>query len=343
MTDETLPDAPVVAVPAAEAAKPDKKMDDATPNKPAAASTVITQSPSQYFWSYSMMAYACPEKPAGHVWLRVRQFLGNKSEQQVTGIPPIAPSTSEKGGSLGSHGVSLALWVGMRPSSADSLRTRAARGKEKLNPGDDAQMKAMKDLMSKTYGKSVEQVIADGNYHLIPHDPKALRVVMNPMHRDGKVYVLANPDQDGLCEAITTETDEVWYAPEYRDDTKTRKQEQKSAITTKILQTIDDAQHKVNNARVRPSIWTDYIPVKELTSDARKVRRLVTDYRLTGDVAKLHQALDHLKKTSKEFKDREKFGGSIALDRLIDPSVKFSTNDASSALEALKVRLSHST
>jgi hypothetical protein len=121
---------------------------------------------------------------------------------------------------------------------------------------------------------------------------------MNPLHRDGKVYVLANPDSDGLCQAIATETDQVWYAPGYRDDAQTQKQKQRSAITNKIYKYMDEAQHNVNNAKARPSTWAQFVPVKDLTSNARDVRRLVTEYPLSGEVGKLRSALEHLQKMS---------------------------------------------
>jgi hypothetical protein len=180
MADLILLDAPAVETP--EHLKATDDAPDGVTNVPATttiatASTVITQSTTQFFWSTGMTAYACPEKPAGHVWLRVREFVGNKSTKKVTVIPPVVPSTSEKGGGLGSHGVSMALWVGMRPSSADSLRTRAARGKEKVSKSDGARPKVAQEDISKAYGKSVYQIIANGQYHLVQYDPQALRVV----------------------------------------------------------------------------------------------------------------------------------------------------------------------
>ncbi|KAJ4324692.1 hypothetical protein N0V94_001089 [Neodidymelliopsis sp. IMI 364377] len=211
----------------------------------------------------------------------------------------------------------MALWVGMRPSSADSLRTRAARGNEKMKKSDGAQPKVTEEDIPKVYGKSVDQIIANGQYHLVQRDPQALRVVMNPLHRDGKVYVLANPDSDGLCQAIVTKTDKVWYAPEYRDDAQTQKQKQKSAITNKIYKYVDETQNKGKAVHM------------DLTSNARDFRRLVTAYRLSGEVGKL-----------KSLRDREKFGDTIALDRLIDPTLKSSKEDESCALDALKP-LSH--
>jgi hypothetical protein len=115
-----------------------------------------------------------------------------------------------------------------------------------------------------------------------------------------------------------------------------------TVITAKVNETMDTAQDTVNNETARPSKWTQSVPVPELISHTRDIRRMVTEDRLSGEVGKIHPMSEYLKEIAKEFRAREKFGGSAALDHLINPSLEFSKEHELLALDALKVRLCHS-
>jgi hypothetical protein len=92
--------------------------------------------------------------------------------------------------------------------------------------------------------KSIAQTIATGKMMELPHDPKALSVFVNIDALDSRVYVLANPDKDGLCQALPTQAELVWYALEYRDDSETRSEFARKVRNAKIKQQLDSIKNR---------------------------------------------------------------------------------------------------
>lgn len=68
-------------------------------------------------------------------------------------------------------------------------------------------------------GPSVETL---KDIELVRDDPKALRVVV-PIDIEGPIgyYVLISPDNDGVCETMGIKLEEVFFAPEFQNDTLT--------------------------------------------------------------------------------------------------------------------------
>jgi hypothetical protein len=74
--------------------------------------------------------------------------------------------------------------------------------------------------MIKGHASSVNGMIDGGATQVVGHDENALRVVVDLSRGTGQlnVFVLVNPDEQGLCEAYSTDIEEVWWHHLYRDD-----------------------------------------------------------------------------------------------------------------------------
>ncbi|KAF2671134.1 hypothetical protein BT63DRAFT_423377 [Microthyrium microscopicum] len=151
---------------------------------------------SKLFYNFNLDGYAYPKAP-GHEWILVRRI----------GRTTIDPPKDKP---------EYALWVGMSPTFA------AEHAYEQMVPGSGGNRRKFNikptgrgALEEKLREKPDEIVVLD-------HDPLAAKVVVGPFKKGGQLQYrkLANPTgPGGLCEALTVHASEVFFAPEYRDDT----------------------------------------------------------------------------------------------------------------------------
>lgn len=249
-------------------------------------------------------------------------------------VPPTKPSEAELGGAAGSHGVFKGLWVGIQVSNANDYRLKAGngfpRGKHAPKSGDGRQR------------KSIAQIIAAGKMIELPHDPKALRVVVNIDTLDSRVYVLANPDKNGLCQALPTQTEIVWYAPEYRDDSETRSEFARKACNAKIKLQLDTIKNRTMETTARPSRYTEFLPQHPTVTVMIELRRAFDDFRLWKGEGSLQKALKSVESLSKDLRARKQCEDRKILDHLLDIKRGFKPDEEKAAHKAVKVHLSRS-
>ncbi|KAF2279950.1 uncharacterized protein EI97DRAFT_477459 [Westerdykella ornata] len=285
----------------------------------------------QLFFNLALVAYECKEKPQGHVFLRVKHFVGSRSKGTDTKIvPPVAPNEAELGAHIGAQDVHIGLWVGMWTPTAANYATKAVGGRPR---GDQAPSRE-----NKRQGRSVEQLIQSGEFTIEPHNKAALRVVINVKQRDGRYYVLKNPDENGLCEATTITTEEIFYAPEYRDDTLTNKEKRREKAHERISEAVDTALQRAREKTSRPESYKNVIPVDKLISNVRTVRRLYNESRVEYSVEKLAELLTILKTMDGDMECREVYRTRRAdMDEFLDPQTPLTNDMVIRAQNALQV------
>lgn len=303
----------------------------------AGSSVALRKNTEDLFIHLGGSAYDCPDKEPGHVILRVKEFKGTNegnNKTVVTGWPNTKPSLAEMGGAEGSYGTFKGLWVGMQPSNPNDYRLKTGhgfdRGKYAPQAGDGRQR------------KSIAQMIQDGKIIQINHDPKALRVVVNIDTLDSRVYVLANPDKNGLCQAIPTQTEIVWYAREYRDDNEPGNQNAKTACNAKIKAQLDKIKNRTLEVTARPNAYAEFLPQNPTVTSMIELRRAFNNFRLLEDASSLKKALSSVESLSKDLQARRQCEDRAILDHLLDIDRPFGTDDEKAANQAVKVLLSRS-
>jgi hypothetical protein len=327
---------PLVASKKAESAKTEPKNQGSGQSEDADSGAALRKNTEDLFIHLGGSAYDCPDKKPGHVILRVKEFKGTNTADKtvVTSWPSTKPSDAENGGAEGSYGTFKGLWVGMQPSNANEYRLKAGdgfpRGKFAPTQGDGRQR------------KSIEQVIQSGKMRQIAHDPKALRVVVNIDSLDSRVYVLANPDKNGLCLALPTQTELVWYAREYRDDKEPRNEYARKACNARIKAQLDRIKNRTLESNARPNAYQEILPQHPTVTAMIELRRVYDKFRLTEDEASLKKALSSVESLSKDLRARRQCQDRHIIDRLLDASNPFGPDDEKTANQAIKVHLSRS-
>ena len=207
----------------------------------------------------------------------------------------MTPADAELDGATNSaHGVRVGLWVGMWVEDAQNYRTKGGAG------GKVAAAKA-----KETRNKSVQDVIKGGSITVIKPDPNALRVVADVNAQNTRLYRLANPDQSGLCQGIRVNIEEIWWAPEYRDDNETRIEQRRQKWPNKVQQYLDALLVRNSERTARPSKYTQLTPPNTLANTAREVAALTSDYRIKPSSNVLRQILERLRQLDPDLDARK--------------------------------------
>jgi hypothetical protein len=83
-------------------------------------------------------------------------------------------------------------------------------------------------------------ILSRSNINVLDHDPRALMVVVNPEAKMMNFWALCNPDADGLCETFKVGKEEVFFAPQYRDDDVTVTEYRRTSWPNKISLTLQE-------------------------------------------------------------------------------------------------------
>ncbi|KAF2671133.1 hypothetical protein BT63DRAFT_453520 [Microthyrium microscopicum] len=187
---------------------------------------------SKLFYNTNLDAYRCEQKPPGDVWLRVRHVgrpdtNTNKTIRDYTAPARITPTRAELNLD-NTDDRSRVLWIGMSPARAKDHSARYWCPIEKIH------VKRYK----LSANESLESRIRDKPHETNILDPcsKVLRVVATFTESTKSVIfrALVEPDADGVCCALRLSLDEVFFAPEYRDDTIS-KLEKRSVVWKQLV------------------------------------------------------------------------------------------------------------
>ena len=135
-------------------------------------------------------------------------------------IPPYEPTDKERSVE-DVKTEAVYLWVGMRPTGAEDFTRSKLKGHCRAKSVETSKMVKNKQ---------------------IAYDPNALRVVTPYSDADAvNFFVLLNPDEDGVCDAIECVQEEVFYFSQYREGKTTDIEQRKKAWRRLILATWNDA------------------------------------------------------------------------------------------------------
>lgn len=203
-----------------------------------AQASTSTQTDKRLFWHLGLTAYACPEKPDGHTFLRVYVTCSRLSEEKkkahMEKIPPMKPSAAGLVGSPGTLDAGTVLWVGVQVENANDYRPKAKSANKAASNG------------SKQARKSVDDVINDGTVELLNHRVRTLRVVSSlKNYMMLQFHVLVDPDERGVCRAVSTDSDVVWFAHQYRTDDESNINKRRTQWSSKIRQLLQDMDRQL--------------------------------------------------------------------------------------------------
>jgi len=139
--------------------------------------------------------------------------------------PPLTPTEKEVD-PVGHEGLSPNIWVGMFSMSAATQENVT----EDTDEGNDE--------TSVTASAGTLRTLADAQsvdeLHIIAHDPKALRVVINKEGAKSTCYALVDPDEEGLCMGMPVPVDKVFFFHYFRDDTASSQELRRVGRNNKI-------------------------------------------------------------------------------------------------------------
>lgn len=258
------------------------------------------QAHSQLFWHFGLIAYSCLEKPPGHQFLRVREFNRSRKKVETVGYPPLTPTHNERVGVGISQAEKIGLWVGITIENAHKYRTKSARV---AKPEVD---QSPKPKQGDNRSKSINDLIKAGGFSLLPIDTKARQVVVDTGGAMAQMFAMSNPDENGLCQAIQVDAEEVWWAPEYRDDDETRMEQRRQKWPAKVRAAIQEILHNTTEKEVRASIYSDALVQDPYLTAAIHVARDLQEYQITGSKTILVDALRRLDDVDSDQKKKDR-------------------------------------
>ncbi|EXJ57121.1 hypothetical protein A1O7_07465 [Cladophialophora yegresii CBS 114405] len=277
--------------------------------------STISKSVDQLAFNVSLVAYdhglTSEDFPAGGR-LGFREIKRNKKIEHLKDgdytIPPIKPTHQELSIDQAEF---VGIWIGMRPSTANNV----AEGGSSSNSFK---------------GKSIQNLALSGGYTVLAKDPKALRVVV-PMDKEtASYYVLADPDNTGLCWGISVLITEVFFFPQYRNDAQTDVSKRKSEWSERVRK-VSNPVEKVSFAKAYDKTKFQVPPKQSLAND---LSSFMGTYIEGGDESVLRSAIDLI--------DRIDTDGSFippphntALVKLAQSTTNMSGEDCAAALSEL--------
>ncbi|KAF1952903.1 hypothetical protein CC80DRAFT_571292 [Byssothecium circinans] len=154
------------------------------------------------------------------------------------------------------------------------------------------------------------------------------------------MFVLANPNENGVCEAIPCHARDVFFAPEYRVDSVTQKHNRRRDWLTLVREAVERVSLEAQSKKARPNVYTDIMPTPPPLSLALKVRRCLQDHRTSSSVEALDQAIGYLQELDLDLKDSP--DSTSILARLVNTSRPFSIIDAQAAVPVIEASLKSS-
>jgi hypothetical protein len=282
-------------------------------------SATTQRSHRAYWYNFNTVAYDCPEKGDGHVFLRVQRFRATNTTRK---IPPVSPSAEEL---RTSDSEIRGLWVGMWLQASPEHRAK--------NPTKE-----------KGKGTKWKGSIADlKEIELLPHDPAAQRVVVNPASASTLYYALINPDETGICETRLVDKEEVFFAPEYRDsgDTEAQTEKRRTGYPTCIRDALQKINLTISSDGTRKKKPTRTIGKQEslssaptLASRAYELERDLIEFEMTGESKLLDSVLARLQELDGDAENL--MTSSTELGNLMSNSLSLNPINA---LREIKVRL----
>ncbi len=236
--------------------------------------STISKPIDQLAFNVSLVGYdhglTAEDLPAGGR-LGFREIKRNKKIEHLKDgeytVPPLKPTHQELSIDQAEF---VGIWVGMRPSPAN----KDTEGESSSNS------KRLK-------GKSIQDLALSGGYPWLDKDSQALRVVV-PMDKEtASYYVLADPDNTGLCSGISVPITDVFFFPEYRTDAQTDSSKRKSEWSERV--------RKVSNPVEKITFAKNYdktkfqVPPKQ--SLANELSSFVGTYIEGGDSSVLKSAI----------------------------------------------------
>lgn len=281
-----------------------------------APSLSVTKGADQLTFNVALVAYDpdidIKSLPKGQR-LAIREL---KRNSKVSDLPKdyVAPSIEPTEQELSiDQSECVGIWVGMRPSNAADYATKAGES-------------------NSTKGRSINALALKGGYKVLATDPKALRVVV-PMNREtASYYVLAQPDDQGLCSAFNVVVTEVFFFPQYRTDAQTDTAKRKSEWA--------DLVRKVSNPIEKITFSRNYDKTKFVVAPKRalanELSSFIGTYLETRDRSILKSAIDLLDRVDTEgaFAPPHR---NTALARLATSTTKMSLSQCNEALSELLV------
>jgi hypothetical protein len=289
-------------------------------------SSKIQQTDAQAFWHYGLTSYHCLEKPQGHTILRAKKIVGSKTRLPSSyTCPPVRPSEAELATGAEASGTVAVLWVGIRIETAQDYRLKKPIGTKKAT----------------TRAKSVNGAIASGIVDNIPTDHRALRVVVDLTRTSEQlnVFVLINPDENGICEAYSTEIEEVWWAPLYRDDEVENVSMRRKLWRAKLKSEVDQLIYKSQESTARPSRYEETLAQDSVTTKALRVRRLLQEYRVNRKIEPLKDVLLALGALETYEKARPYRRELTSIDKFFSTEMTLARSDVTLAFDAILVML----
>lgn len=233
-----------------------------------------------------------------------RDFL---QENPDTIIPSFKPSLQEETLDQDLTGVWVGLWVpSYNPSSIPKKRcapnetageteasapfsSEATEEASTVSPGTAA-MKVRKAPTVK--GQSVQSVAARG-FEVIQTDPKALRVICPRGRLTASHYGLLD-QVGGLCSAYAVPREQVFYFPEFRDDTIATFPGRETAWSNKVKEVTNA---KDEEPRTSNDTSLEVVPQRSLSND---MKRMLDSYESSHDPTYLDQVLDTIREVDRE-------------------------------------------
>jgi hypothetical protein len=282
------------------------------------------QHPSKLFYNFNLDAYQCHEKPQGHVYLRVR---GWTARPVVETTPPVTPTEEEtKSSATDDDGIGRALWVGMWPTCAPQFRTKQ-KGKT-----EESATKKPRAANSRSITKLIESA---AEINLLAPDAHALRVVVNSSTSNMQFYVLCNPDASGLCETKQIEKEEVFFAPEYRQDGLTKVEDRRTKWPREIRAALESLPQKSMSQLFRPKNQKQTADI-EIPDSIYEVQQLLTDYAVNPTSDRIKLVVQKLEELDHDLKFKPP-PSSRTITKLVELHTVFSKEDAELMTEEMKV------
>ncbi|KAF2671132.1 hypothetical protein BT63DRAFT_453519 [Microthyrium microscopicum] len=172
---------------------------------PAARSeTSSEQELGKLYYNYNLDAYAYNDKAHGDVWMRIR--VSGREPERVSARSGNTQLTIDElmlsGPDFGIGGDTLGLWVGVSPVDAHLHRSKEGNAKP----------------CAKKYSVNQWINVQSPDFNTLSHDPNARPVVAGWYHEMLQFRKLLHPNSNGVSMAVSVGAEEVFFAPQYRDD-----------------------------------------------------------------------------------------------------------------------------